>query len=423
MTLRFALPDVGEGLHEAEIVRWLVAVGETVARDQPIVEILTDKAQVELPSPAAGTIASVHAAEGDIVTVGTVIVDIDDGRGADAPPASPAPAVPSAASPAAAPSETTPVAAPAAATAPAVAAAPSRRPKASPSTRKLAARLGVDLRRLAGTGPGGRILAADVEAAHAGGPAPSAAPPATPAARTTPSTPAAAAAEPGPLGPVPTSRSVTTLGQLPAGTHPLRGIRRLTAASMAQSWTTIPHITGMDEVDATALLDARKRLQGSLRAGGAEEAAAALTPLVLLAAAVARTLRRFPLVNAAVDADGAAVTVHERVNLGVAVATPDGLIVPVVTDADRRDLVSLALEMQRLAVAARNRTVSADELRGGTFTLTNYGALGGRFATPLILPGQAGIMGFGAIKERPIVVDGAVVARRTLPVVFSADHR
>ncbi|MEZ5262254.1 MAG: biotin/lipoyl-containing protein [Acidimicrobiales bacterium] len=176
MTLRFALPDVGEGLHEAEIVRWLVAVGETVARDQPIVEILTDKAQVELPSPAAGTIASVHAAEGDIVTVGTVIVDIDDGRGADAPPASPAPAVPSAASPAAAPSETTPVAAPAAATAPAVAAAPSRRPKASPSTRKLAARLGVDLRRLAGTGPGGRILAADVEAAHAGGPAPSAAP-------------------------------------------------------------------------------------------------------------------------------------------------------------------------------------------------------------------------------------------------------
>ncbi|MEZ5233949.1 MAG: dihydrolipoamide acetyltransferase family protein [Acidimicrobiales bacterium] len=222
---------------------------------------------------------------------------------------------------------------------------------------------------------------------------------------------------------MPTSRSVTTLGQLPAGTHPLRGIRRLTAASMAQSWTTIPHITGMDEVDATALLDARKRLQASLRAGGAEEAAAALTPLVLLAAAVARTLRRYPLVNAAVDADGASVTVHERVNLGVAVATPDGLIVPVVTDADRRDLVSLALEMQRLAVAARNRTVSADELRGGTFTLTNYGALGGRFATPLILPGQAGIMGFGAIKERPIVVDGAVVARRTLPVVFSADHR
>lgn len=426
MTVRFALPDVGEGLHEAEIVRWLVGVGDTVVRDQPIVEVLTDKAQVELPSPAAGTVAAVTVAEGDIVTVGTVIVEIDDGS---APTAAPT-AGPTAAS-TAMPTASVPIGTEGAAPPPPVPTIPTgrasgTRPKASPSTRRLAARLGVDLRTLPGSGPGGRILAADVEtAARPGGPATTAAP-AAPATTTETAGPAPVAAplpQAGPLGPVPVARARATLGQLPAGTHPLRGIRRLTAASMAQTWSTIPHITGMDEVDATALLEARKRLQASLRDSGAEAEAAALTPLVLLAAAVARTLRRYPLVNAAVDPDGTSVTVRERVNLGIAVATPDGLIVPVVTDADRRDLVSLALEMQRLAGAARDRTVSAEELRGGTFTLTNYGALGGRFATPLILPGQAGIMGFGAIKERPIAVDGAVVARRTLPVVFSADHR
>jgi pyruvate/2-oxoglutarate dehydrogenase complex dihydrolipoamide acyltransferase (E2) component len=187
---------------------------------------------------------------------------------------------------------------------------------------------------------------------------------------------------------------------------------------MAQSWSTIPHITGMDEVDATGLLEARRRLR-ELGGGGASS----LTPLTLLAMAAARALRRFPLVNAAVNPDGTHVTVHAEVNLGIAVATDDGLIVPVVTAADRRGPLSMAAEIARLTAAARQRAVTAAELRGGTFTLTNYGALGGRLATPLILPGQAGILGFGAIRERPLVVDGAVVARPTLPVVFSADHR
>jgi pyruvate dehydrogenase E2 component (dihydrolipoamide acetyltransferase) len=205
---------------------------------------------------------------------------------------------------------------------------------------------------------------------------------------------------------------------MPPGNHPLRGIRRLTAQAMAQSWSTIPHITGMDEVDAAALLDARRRLRDL---GG--EGAAALTPLALLAMAVSRALRRYPLVNAGVGPDGTSVTVHAEVNLGVAVATDDGLIVPVVMAADRRGPRSMAAEIARLSAAARDRSVSAAELRGGTFTITNYGALGGRLATPLVLPGQAGIMGFGAIRERPIVLDGAVVARPTLPVVFSADHR
>jgi pyruvate/2-oxoglutarate dehydrogenase complex dihydrolipoamide acyltransferase (E2) component len=431
VTVRFALPDVGEGLHEAEIVRWLVAPGDRVRRDDPIVEILTDKAQVELPSPVAGVVRSLGPAEGTVVPVGTVLIEIDESGGATPghPPATPA-ASADAVSVDAAPASTVPSGTvPVGTVLPGMSAgvgestdagglrSPAARPKASPSTRKLAARLGVDLGSLTGTGPGGRILAVDVESVAA---RPTEGPVAARAAAASaaPVVPAAA-----PVGTAPPAGEPAGLGQMAAGTHPLRGVRRLTAAAMTRSWSSIPHITGMDEADATALLDARAKLRRSLADQGRDEAAAALTPLVLLAAAVARVLRRFPLVNASVSDDGATVTVYDAVHLGIAVATADGLIVPVVRDADRRDLVSLALEMQRLATAARNRTVRPDELRGGTFTLTNYGALGGRFATPLILPGQAGIMGFGAIRERAMVVDGAVVARPALPVVFSADHR
>ena len=187
---------------------------------------------------------------------------------------------------------------------------------------------------------------------------------------------------------------------------------------MARAWSEIPHITGMDEVDATALLDARAALKERLGPRGAT-----LTPLALLALAVLRALRRHPLVNASLDVAAGTITVHERINLGIAVATDAGLVVPVVTDADQRGLAGLADEIARLAAAARDRTVTPAELRGGTFTITNYGALGGRFATPIIRPGEVGIMGFGAIRPRPAVVGDAVLARPTLPVVFSADHR
>jgi pyruvate dehydrogenase E2 component (dihydrolipoamide acetyltransferase) len=209
-----------------------------------------------------------------------------------------------------------------------------------------------------------------------------------------------------------------TLGVAPFGVQPLRGIRRLTAEAMARSWSEIPHITGMDEVDATALLDARRRLR-ELAGDGTPH----LTPLALLALAVVSALRRFPLVNASLDREAGTIAVHEHVNLGIAVATDAGLVVPVVTDADRRGLSGLAAEMARLADAARSHTVSPGELRGGTFTITNYGSLGGRFATPIIRPGEVGIMGFGAIRPRPVVADGVVEARPTLPIVFSADHR
>lgn len=425
----FRLPDVGEGLDEAEVVRWLVGEGEEVARDQPLVEVLTDKAQVELPSPVAGRVLRLAAAEGDIIKVGTLLVELTTAAGSSgglqpgpAAEAGPAGEVAPGAEVALA-AEPVPGAAVPGAAAPAAPPA-GLRPKASPSTRRLAAQLGVDLAGLPGTGPGGRVSADDVRAAAEGGPPPPAstprsapvpAAPATPAGLTTGASTGSgrAAGSTGRREP-----SAVRLGWMEVGTHPLRGIRRVTVAAMTRSWSEIPHITGMDEVDATALLDARDRLRA---VGG--DGVGGLTPLALLAFAACRALRRYPLVNASVDAEAGTITVPEQVNLGIAVATEDGLVVPVVAAADRRSLADLATEVNRLASAARARRLTPGELRGGTFTITNYGALGGRFATPLVRPGEVGILGFGAIRPRPLVHEGRVEARPALPVVFSADHR
>jgi pyruvate dehydrogenase E2 component (dihydrolipoamide acetyltransferase) len=206
------------------------------------------------------------------------------------------------------------------------------------------------------------------------------------------------------------------------GRHPLRGIRRLTAEAMTRSWAEIPHLTTLDEVDATGLLAARKRLAGA----GIDTTVGAL-----LVAAVARGLRRYPLLNASLEPappssggdGGAAIVVHPDCNIGLAVATAEGLVVPVIRHADRRSLADLGGEVRRLTAAARDRRLDVADLRGGTFTISNYGALGGRYATPLIRPPEVGIMGFGAIRPRPFVVDGAVRARPTLPWSLSADHR
>jgi pyruvate dehydrogenase E2 component (dihydrolipoamide acetyltransferase) len=187
---------------------------------------------------------------------------------------------------------------------------------------------------------------------------------------------------------------------------------------MSRSWSEIPHLTTLDEVDATGLLAARKRLS---------EAGIDTTVGALLVAAVARGLRRYPLLNASLESNGGsggeAVVLHPDCNVGLAVATAEGLVVPVIRQADRRSLGDLAGEVRRLTAAARNRTVDVADLRGGTFTISNYGALGGRYATPLIRPPEVGIMGFGAIRPRPFVVDGEVKARPTLPWSLSADHR
>jgi pyruvate dehydrogenase E2 component (dihydrolipoamide acetyltransferase) len=397
----FALPDVGEGLEEGEIVAWLVNPGDTVTRDQPLVEVQTDKALVELPSPVAGRVISLSFAPGDIVKVGQVLVVLEgDNRPGDNP---------------------TPT---------------GGRPKAAPSVRKLAVDRGVDLAAVTGTGPGGRILANDIEAAATATGVPEFQGPELKNAGS--SSPATGVPEfQGPelknAGSAPAG-AAGGLGWMEPGRHPLRGIRRLTAEAMTRSWSEIPHLTTLDEVDATGLLAARQRLA----AAGIDTTVGAL-----LVAAVARGLRRYPLLNASIEpasADptpphspggrpapggghGGAIVVHPDCNVGLAVATADGLVVPVIRHADRRSLGDLGAEVRRLTAAARDRRLDVADLRGGTFTISNYGALGGRYATPLIRPPEVGIMGFGAIRVRPFVVDGEVRACPTLPWSLSADHR
>ena len=387
MPHRFHLPDIGEGLEEAEVVEWLVAPGEVVVRDQPLVEVLTDKASSELPSPVAGTILRLGASEGERIRVGALIIEIDDGSGDGAtgtldPEMPPVDEGVATADPPTPDQPTT------------------GRAKAAPATRRLAIESGVDLATVTGSGPGGRITTDDVRAAAA-------------ADRTT--TAAGATAPPAPTAPP----IRPDLGQMPVGRHPLRGIRGVVARNMAASWSEIPHIHTMDELDASLLVDFRNRMRSMGRPG-----AELVTHLSVAAVAAARALRRFPMVNGHVEGHpGEDIVIPESVNLGIAVATDSGLMVPVVADADRLDLFTMSSAIVAVADRARRGDLSADDLSGATFTITNYGSLGGRFATPIIPPGQGAILGLGAVAERPIVVDGAVVARPTLPVVLGADHR
>lgn len=390
----FRLPDVGEGLESAEIVEWLVKEGEAVERDQPLVEILTDKSQTQLPSPKSGVIKRLGFAEGDLAEVGQVIVQFepaDDDHDAS-PPISPTPSEPM--------STAGPQPATEAPPSPAI-----RRPKAAPAVRRRALDTGLDLRGVTGSGPGGRITMGDLDTALS---SPS-------ASGQTPASAPIPASAPSPAPPT----HDTALGRLAPGRHRLRGIRRVTAMSMTQA-LGIPHIHGNDELDATALLSGRRRIK-ELH----PERAASLTPLAFFVMAVADGLRRYPLVNASITIEGdeGRIDVHPEVNIGIAVATEDGLVVPVIRDADRRSLFELADEIRRLTVAARDRSIPASELRGGTCTITNFGSLGGRFATPMIRPPEVAIVGFGSIRERPIVVDGHVVARMTLPISVAVDHR
>lgn len=388
MPHRFHLPDIGEGLEEAEVVEWLVAPGDVVVRDQPLVEVLTDKASSELPSPVAGTILRLGASEGERIRVGALLIEIDDGSvdGAAGALDQEMPPVDEGVATADPPTPDRPN---------------TGRAKAAPATRRLAIEFGVDLATVTGSGPGGRITTDDVRAAAA-------------ADRTT--TAAGVTTAP----PAPTAPPIRPdLGQMPVGRHPLRGIRGVVARNMAASWSEIPHIHTMDELDASLLVDFRNRMRSMGRPG-----AELVTLLSVAAVAAARTLRRFPMVNGHVEGHpGEDIVIPESVNLGIAVATDSGLMVPVVADADRLDLFTMSAAIARVADRARQGDLSASDLSGATFTITNYGSLGGRFATPIIPPGQGAILGLGAVAERPIVVDGAVVARPTLPVVLGADHR
>ena len=348
MAYEFKLPDLGEGLTEGEVARWLVSVGDEVAEDQPLVEIQTDKTTVEIPSPAAGKVAQILVDEGKVVPVGTILVVIGEDGAAPAeeeqPRAEPAPS-------AKAETET-----------------PRRasdgRVRATPLVRRLAQELGVELEQLTGTGPQGRVTEQDVRgAATSGGQTP---------------------------------------GQISEGRRePLRGVRRLIAEHMARAHAEVPAVTWVEECDFSGV---------DLKL---------LVPTVLKA--VAETLKDFPELNARLDGDE--IVYLDRYDIGVAVQTDDGLVVPVVRNCDTASTEELAAEVKRIAEAARAGRLKPEELRGSTFTVTSAGKLAGLLQTPIVNYPEVAILSIGRIADRPVVRDGEIVAAKIGYVSVTFDHR
>lgn len=397
-SLEFRMPDVGEGIAEAEIVSWLVEVGDTVAEDQPLCAVETDKSLVEIPAPAAGSVASRHGAVGDVVAVGSVLVTIDGAASPEWPR-------PNAGSADADSSDTE---APQTSAPESQTLQPGPRPLASPRTRRLAVERGIDLMRVRGTGPHGRILEADLSTLI----------PTGTAAPTDTADPTTSEEQPAALSRTHDirhgrSRSADRADEV----VPLRGLRRSIARSMTEA-LTIPHVTEFREIDATGLLAAHRTLKASLLERGVR-----LSLFPMLLQAVVRALELQSSMNSTFDAVTETVTRHGNVHLGMATATEDGLIVPVIRQADGLGLVDLALEVDRLAEAARMRTATPSDLTGGTFTVTNFGSFGTWLGTPVIRPPEVGIAGFGRITEQVVAVEGQPVVRPILPMVVATDHR
>jgi pyruvate/2-oxoglutarate dehydrogenase complex dihydrolipoamide acyltransferase (E2) component len=375
--LPYRLPDLGEGMAEAEIVRWEVAVGDHVERDQIVVHVQTDKAEVELPVPHAGTVTRLGGEVGDVLQTGATVLElVADG---DAAPPDPPPDV-SALHEVVVPPPPTPEGRGEAAPVHTPVQAPVQ---AAPPARKLAKELGVDLAAVAGSGPYGRVTAADVRAAAGTGAAGDV------------RVPGRAAGE---------------------RREPLRGVKRAMARNMAAAWREVPHISLFDEIDARPVRDA---LRAARELSGDDSLT--LTALFVRAAVIA--LGEQPILNATFDASRDELVYHDARHVGVAVASPQGLVVPVVHDAQARSLRALGEEINRLTSLARAGGLPPEEISGATFTLTNYGTEGGRFATPIVRPPQVAIFGCGAIRVRPVVDGDAVLAAPALPLALSADHR
>jgi len=385
----FHLPDIGEGLAEAEIVQWLVRPGDRVAEDQAIVVVLTDKATVEVPSPWNGEVLEIGVEEGQRISVGglLLIVDAEGDEPAAAPRSDP--------SPMAEPPE------PGAGTR----SEPSHHEigsQASPAVRKLARDIGVNLSDVHGSGPAGRITSHDVEA-HA---ARSASPPN-----------AQAAARTGDAASSPRDQIQTAYPE-DAERILLRGIRRRMAETMAQSAREVPVVTAFQEFDATQLASLLKRLKDETERAGFRFR---IDALLVRAAVIA--LRKHPLFNAVFDQSAGEVVVIKHRNIGVAMATPQGLVVPVLQNADRLDLMAIGRELDRLVAAGRVGRLAPTDLRGGTFTLTNSGAWNGWLGTSLVRQPETAILGVGRIQDRAVVHNGHVVIRPMLPVSVNFDHR
>ncbi|WP_447919284.1 dihydrolipoamide acetyltransferase family protein [Achromobacter aegrifaciens] len=403
------MPDIGEGIAEVELVAWHVKVGDMVAEDQPLADVMTDKATVEIPAPVVGRVVALGGEVGQVMAVGGELIRLEvEGEGnlkpgADAPPAK-APAVVAAAQPAAAASGPAPApqAAPAKASAPAAAPAkparqapaavarqPGDKPLASPAVRKRAWDLGIELRYVPGSGPAGRILHEDLDGYLQG-------------------QGAGAQARGG----------VAYAERNDEENVPVIGLRRKIAQKMAESKRRIPHFSYVEEIDVTELEELRASLNQKWGASRGK-----LTLLPLLARAMVVALRDFPQINARYDDEGGVVTRYGAVHIGIATQSEGGLMVPVMRHAEARDLWSIAAEIVRLAEAVRTGGASRDELSGSTITITSLGPLGGIVTTPVINHPEVGIVGVNRIVERPAIRNGAVVARKLMNLSSSFDHR
>jgi pyruvate dehydrogenase E2 component (dihydrolipoamide acetyltransferase) len=401
MSFDFHLPDLAEGMTEAEIVSWKVQVGDSVSMDQPLVEVMSDKATVEIPSPRAGKMSSLNYKEGEMCAVGAVLFVIDEGGAAaggskGAAPAAPAATAPAASAPSAVPAPTpAPVAAPAAA---APVAASGARVLATPATRRLARELGIDIRTVAGSGKRGRVTSDDVRSARGGAVA---------------SVPLAAA-----VAPAPTHAPVSIPVSGGEQRVPFRGMRKKIAENMARSVQTAAHFTYVEEVDVTELVE----LRGRAKARGAERGVN-VTYLPFIMKAVVAALKKWPALNASLDESTQEIVYKHYYHLGIAAQGPNGLMVTVVRDADRRSIFDTAAEVQRLGQAVQDGTATRDELSGSTFTISSLGKLGGVLATPIINFPEVGIMGVHKIEQKPAVRDGEIVARYLMNLSISLDHR
>lgn len=429
----FKLPDIGEGVTEGEVVEWHVQVGDTVKEDQPMVDVMTDKATVTITSPKAGRIAALHGDKGQVVKVHSVLVvfDLGGGTAAPAPAAAPAEAPKKDQGPAATAvgdiKESLPgmgtivatvVAAPAlsaqAASNTAISddyRAPGGRALATPATRKLARDLGVELNRVRPSGHRGHVTRDDVKAFHAraSAPATASAPSAAPAALQ----PVAAG-----RAPVSIASPAARAGEVLEERVPFAGLRKKIAERMAVSKHTAAHFTFVEECDVTALKGLRERMQPKAKARGVK-----LTYLPFIVKAVVAALKRHPILNSAIDESTQELVYRKYYNLGIAASSDAGLIVPVLKNADRRSILECAREIERLSGDVKNGKVKSEDLQGSTFTITSLGAQGGLFATPILNFPEVGILGVHQIKQKPVVRDGQIVIGDVMLLSLSFDHR
>lgn len=407
----FKLPDLGEGIHEAEIVKWYVQVGEDIGKDEPLVDVETDKATVTIPSPVGGTVVELAGEVGDEVHVGDVLAVVDTGEeGGHGGGTGEGAAKPDKGDGKKAPEKT------------------AEKPKpvkleaggrkgpvpAAPATRRMARELGVDINRVPGSGPAGRVTPEDVKRFAEGGQTDS-----------TEARPDARAREERevlqatgiPLLEIESLPDFSRFGAVEV--EQLRSIRRKTARQMTKAWIQIPHVSHFDEADVTDLEAFRRRnKQGVEDAVGAK-----LTPMVFVLKAAVRALKEFPQFNASLDAVREEIIYKRYYNIGVAVATDRGLMVPVVKAADTKSLAEVAADINDLAVRGRDGSLAAEDFQGSTFTITNMGPVGGTAATPIINHPEVAILAMMRATEKPVVREGRIEVRTMMPLVLSFDHR